>query len=108
MDANTTRKVGSWTFVFGIVLAVVMGFFGTATQTTWALAVLGLFVGIINVTQKESQLFLIAAIAFLVSASSLTLILEGLGPFLRNVIVFVGPGTAVVALRALYDVSKDV
>jgi len=108
MVSDTMQKAGSWAFVIGLIVAVIMGFAGTGTTTLWVLAVLGLIVGLINVTHKESQLYLIATIAFLVSASSLTLIMASLKPFLENVMVFVAPGAAIVALRALYNIAKDI
>jgi hypothetical protein len=104
---ETMQKTGSWAFIIGLIIAIGMGFIGEAGSTTlWILAVLGLVVGVINVTHTETQLYLVAAIAFLVSASSLTLILSDLEGILTNIIVFVGPSTAIVALRALYDVAR--
>lgn len=107
MVSDMMKKVGSWSFVIGLVIAVVMGFVGAGGMTVWVLAVLGLIVGLINVSHGESHLYLVASIAFLVSASSLTLILDALKPFLENIAVFVGPGAAVVAVRALYDMARE-
>jgi hypothetical protein len=104
---ETMQKVGSWAFIIGLIIAIGMGFSGEAgTTTLWILAVLGVIVGFINVTHNEAQLYLVASIAFLVSASSLTLILSAIEGILTNIVVFVGPGTAIVALRALYDIAR--
>lgn len=107
MPSDTTKKIGSWAFVIGLLVAVIAGLRGTGGTTTWILAVLGLIVGMINVGHGESKLFLIAAIAFMVSANSLALIFGLLEQTLDNIIVFVAPGAAVVALRALYDIAKE-
>ena len=107
MVSDTMKTVGSWAFVIGLIIAIVMGFVDLGSTALWVLAVLGLIVGLINVSHGESQLYLVASIAFLVSASSLTIILDALKPFLQNIAVFVGPGAAVVALRALYDMAKS-
>src|SRR3989344_3892059 len=101
------QKVGSWAFVLGLIIAVVMAFMGTGGTTIWILAVLGLIVGLLNVTGKEIHLFLVAAIAFLVSAQGINLIWEALKPYVANIVVFVAPATAVVALRALYDLARE-
>ena len=102
------QTIGSWAFIIGLIIALIMGFVGTAsTMTMWILAVLGLIVGVINVTHGEALLYLVASIAFLVSASSLTIILPAIKDILTNIIVFVGPGAAIVAIRALYDVAKS-
>ena len=101
------QKVGSWAFVLGLIIAVVMAFMGTGSTTIWILAILGLIVGLLNISGSESHLFLVAAIAFLVSASSLNLVWEALSPYVSNVVVFVAPAAAVVALRPLYDVARE-
>jgi len=74
-----------------------------------------------NVTEKELSLYLLASLTFLLSATTLSITLTklvGLVPFinqwmsfidplLANITLFVAPGAAVVALKALYNVSKD-
>ncbi len=105
--AEMMQKVGSWAFVLGLIIAVVMGFIGAGETTIWVLAVLGLIVGLLNVTGKEAHLFLVAAIAFLVSAQGLNTVWSALAPYVSNVVVFVAPAAAIVALRALYDVASD-
>jgi len=106
---ESMQKVGSWAFIIGLIIAIVAGVLGTpGGLTVWVLAVLGLVVGIINVTHSEAQLYLVASIAFLVSAASLIVILPPLAKMLTNIIIFVGPSAAVVALRALYDIAKEV
>ena len=99
---------GSWAFVVGLIIAVVFGFFdfGIGAWISWILAVLGVIVGLLNVTQHEARLYLVAAIAFMISASSLTIIFSAIEDALRNIIIFVAPSAAVVALRALYDLAK--
>ena len=102
------EKLGSWAFIIGLLLAVIMGLFATTGETTiWILAFLGLVVGLLNVTGKESQLFLIASIAFMASASGLAVVLPFVGEALRNIVIFVAPAAAVVAFRAFYDIGKN-
>lgn len=99
---------GSWAFVVGLIIAVVFGFFdfGIGSWIVWILAVLGVIVGLINVTQHEARLYLVAALAFMFSAWSLTNIFGMITGVLNNVITFVAPSAAVVAFRALYDLAK--
>ena len=104
------EKLGSWAFVIGLIIAVVMGLVSYAGATTiWILAFLGLVVGLLNVTGEESQHFLIAGIAFIVSASSLARVLplEVVQNMLGNIVVIVSPATAVVAIKALFDIAKS-
>ena len=101
------EKIGSLAFVVGLVIAVIFGLRGPAAGLTMVtLAVLGLIVGLLNVTHKESQIYLVAAIAFMISASSLTSITSAVGGVTENIKTFVAPGAAIVALRALYDLAR--
>jgi len=86
----------------------------TFDWAVWVLAILGLVVGILNISQKETTPFLIASIAWIVAGQFLQSILGGLPmigtyvvAFLGNVVTFVGPAAAVVAIMALYYVTKD-
>ncbi|MDO8628239.1 MAG: hypothetical protein Q7R56_00610 [Nanoarchaeota archaeon] len=101
------EKIGSWAFIIGLIIAVAVGLFATAgTTIIWVLAFLGLIVGLLNVTSGESQLFLVAAIAFMVSASGLAIVMPFLRDVLQNIVVFTAPAAAIVALRALYEISE--
>ena len=102
-------QVGKWAFVAGVVLAVLAGF----VQGTWipaVLAVLGLVVGILNVTAAETRSFLLAAIGLMLSASSLQALPwvgDWLATVLGNLVVFIGPALLVVALKSLFETAKD-
>ena len=60
--------IGSWAFLIGVILAVVFGLIsaGSLNKTVaMVLVIIGLVVGFLNVTEKESTKFLIASIALL-------------------------------------------
>jgi len=57
-------KLGKWSFIGGIVLAIVAGFFVIPYVTT-ILSILGLIVGLLNVPAKQTQKYLVAVIALL-------------------------------------------
>ncbi len=112
-------KVGVWAYVAGIVLALVFGLIallgGSSSLPLWVvivLAVLGVIVGLLNIGDGEVMLFLLAAIAFVVAATSLGSIFAALGMNFLNVIanaivIFTAPGALVVAFKALYGVASD-
>ncbi len=109
-------KYGSWAFLVGLIITIVAGFVTTGFESwyTLVLAVLGLIVGFLNVTDKETQLFLVASIALVASASSLSNVVafsataqQVLQTILGYVVVFVSPAAAIVALKAVYDISKE-
>ncbi len=111
-------KIGPWAFILGLIIAVV----STITQQIfWILGFLGIVVGLMNIADKELVTYLIASLTFLISANALAVTLENVvgfvpvvgqvmayaDPFLANLVLFVAPGAAIVALKALYDLSKD-
>ena len=63
-------NVGKYAFMGGVALAVIMAFV-SVPNGHMILAVLGLVVGLMNVTDDESQGFLIAAIALMLTATSI-------------------------------------
>ncbi|MFA6035693.1 MAG: hypothetical protein WC759_01930 [Candidatus Micrarchaeia archaeon] len=78
------------------------------------LGIFGVIVGLLNVADKEVQLFLVASIALLTAAWGLSEVLVSIqvvgGLFngiLSNIKVFVAPAAAVVSLKALYVCSKE-
>ncbi len=111
------NAVGSYSFVLGLVIAGLIAIFSASSVPTWAiflLAILGLIVGLLNVTDSEASSFLLAGIAFALSFNSLATIassLPGVGlwvsSFFSLMVVFVSPAIAVVALKVLYDITKD-
>lgn len=100
------EKYGAWAFLAGVVLAVILGF--VPTNLTWLLVLLGLVVGLVNVTEKESTDFLIAAIALVITAGALTQ-LPALGKFvtsiLANVVALVSPAAIVVGLKSIWELG---
>lgn len=111
------EKYGVWSFYAGLIVAViaaVMSPGGLGTLAVLVLGVLGIVVGLLNVVDKEVNTFLIAALALMLSTSSLRLILEAVPAvgafvpaFLTAVNVFVAPGAAVVALKAIWDITRS-
>lgn len=106
---------GAIAFVVGLILAVFVSLFGTlGSWATWTLAALGLVVGLLNVTGREAGRFLVAAIAFVVTFTSLGTIFAPLpvlgGPiqaFFSQMVVFMAPATAVVAISSLFAIVKN-
>jgi uncharacterized paraquat-inducible protein A len=109
-------KVGVWAFILGIVIAIFASFIGP--WSTPILVVVGIIVGLLNVTDKETGAFLMAAIAIMIAAYTAGASIAGglatlgkVGEYLVNLVasinVLVFPATIVVALKSLYALSKD-
>ena len=117
-DSITT--IGSWAFLIGALIAVVAGVVpglsagSTQVWVTSAIVLLGLVVGFLNVTSKETTPYLMAAVSLvLVSKFGGDAIKEivTIGPILQavlnNVILFVVPSVIVVALKAIYSLASE-
>jgi ABC-type Mn2+/Zn2+ transport system permease subunit len=111
MAAKGMEKYGHWLFLLGVVLAVVLGF--AMPNATWAmglLALLGLIVGLVNITATEVKDFLIAAIALIVAASSFALIpMVGtyIADIMKYLLAMVTPAATIVALVQIWKLAKS-
>jgi hypothetical protein len=105
-----TAKIGKWAFVAGLVIAVLAGIFLQPDWAIWVLAILGVIVGLLNVTAEDTRGFLLAAIALTLSATALNTIpvvgkaFELILPF---VVAFVSGATIVVALKELLQTARS-
>ena len=111
------KNMGEWAFLIGFLLAILFGFLPDTWEgaATLVLVVLGLLVGFLNISEKESTPFLVAAAALMITASAgstLALIPPAfLGTFLENAVgkigVFVAPAAIVVAVKSVRSLAKD-
>jgi len=103
--------VGKWAFLIGVILAVVLGLFDPI-MGNWAivLVVIGLIVGLLNVTDKEVAPFLMSG-AVLIIASALGGSLMSDMPYVGAVLdallaVFV-PATVIVAIKNVFSLARN-
>jgi hypothetical protein len=104
-----TAKIGKWAFIIGLVVAVLAGLFFQPGWAIWVLAILGLIVGLLNVTAEDTRSFLLASIALTLSATALnTLPIVGaaLSFILPFVVAFVAGATIVIALKELFQTAR--
>ena len=104
-----TAKIGKWAFIGGLVVAVLAGLFFQPGWAIWVLAILGLIVGLLNVTAEDTRSFLLASIALTLSATALnTLPVVGtaLSFILPFVVAFVAGATIVIALKELFQAAR--
>jgi hypothetical protein len=104
------NKLGAALFFGGYLLAVITGaFFEENGTLVLILVLLGLAVGVLNVTSREVMPYLVAAIALIVIGGTqvftpLNLAIDGLGEsmnlIVRMMAVFTAPAALVQAIRA--------
>ena len=103
-------QLGKWAFIIGFVICIVAGILIAEPWMYWVLAVLGVVVGFMNITGEETKTFLLAAIALVLSASSvmaIPVIGMAVTSILANVVAFISAAVLVVALKSLLEVAKD-
>ena len=114
--ASKKNFIGSWAFVVGIILALILGIFmDQLTQNyqdylIWALVLIGLVVGILNVTSRETTPFLTSGLVLILASVFGAGVMRNL-PLLPNILtailmIFV-PATIVVSIRNVFNFAKN-
>ncbi|MEM5772918.1 MAG: hypothetical protein QXL86_01690 [Candidatus Aenigmatarchaeota archaeon] len=104
-------RIGEYAFLVGVILAVLAGLVMlTGGWVAVVLVILGLIVGFLNISAKETTPFLVSAIALLMAGSAgletLPIIGVFLGPIIANILHFVAPAVVIVALKTVFDLAK--
>ena len=112
--AKTLQKVGSWAFIVGIILAILIGAWPMGTVATSILIILGLAVGFLNVSGGECNSFLFASLVLVVISSFGGQLLGNIafiGPVLQSIfkamMLFIIPAAVIVALKSIYSLAED-
>ena len=110
-----SQAVGSWAFILGVIIAILAGLAAgmldaiTAGWITLVLVILGLIVGFLNISDKETSGFLIAAIALMAVGTANLAVIPSIGMYLasmvQNIAAFVAPAALIVALKAVYNLA---
>jgi len=115
------KRVGHYSFIIGVILAVVLGVASAAlggAAVAWLsslLVVLGLIVGFMNITGKETKEFLtvstiLVIVAFAGGASGSLGGVQYIGQYLSGIfnqlLAFVVPATVVVALKDILSLAQ--
>lgn len=111
------QKIGVWSFAIGMILAIIISIVTANSVPAWSvylLAIIGIIVGLINISDKEVNTFLIAGMSFLISfqalgniATILALGWAAVSTFFYLMAVFVAPATAIVAVKAIFNIAKN-
>ena len=100
--------IGRWSLIGGIILAVLAGF-TTIPYLLTILLILGLIVGFLNITEKESTSFLVAVIALLligVAGLQLGKLTPVVVSILNNFVAFLAAAGLVVAIKQVLAIAK--
>jgi hypothetical protein len=104
------RRLSTLAFFAGILLAVLAALIPPlqVRAVTQVIALLGILVGLLNITAEETTEFLVAAIALLLvgAAGAVPDLGDVVLRVLSNIIAFVAPAALVVALIAIWRLAE--
>jgi hypothetical protein len=104
------EAIGRYAFIVGLVISVIAGFVSIGATGLGALVVLGVIVGLLNVTGDEVQKFLLGTVALLLVGSALSAALNTI-PYVPGIlsafISFVAGAALLVALKEVYTITKS-
>jgi len=111
MAKKRSNVIGGWAFLAGVVIAVIFGFLGNLSPNlAYALAVIGIVIGLLNVADEETTPFLMSG-AVLIIASALGQNAVGtipqFGSILDSLLLLFVPATIVVAVKNVFSLARN-
>jgi hypothetical protein len=119
--AKKFNLIGSWAFLAGVVIAVIAGIIfglnptsnllnGENQVLTITLVIIGLVVGLLNVTNKESTAFLLSGISLIIASvfgAGITSSIPAISFILSFLLLIFVPATIIVAIRNVFSLAKN-
>lgn len=114
-DKNS-NLIGSWAFLIGVLLAIAMGLYSglsgkvVGSGFTIILVVIGLLVGLLNVTGKESMPFLLSGLVLIISTTfgvGVVKDIVALPDILLAMLTIFIPATIIVAIKNVFSIAKN-
>ncbi|MEK6914702.1 MAG: hypothetical protein AABW83_03565 [Nanoarchaeota archaeon] len=105
------NQLGSWAFLVGLIIAVVVGLFGQL-GAAWliALAVIGLLVGLLNIADSETTPFLMSGVILIIASAfggdALSRVPYAGAIFDALLVLFV-PATVIVAIKNVFTLARN-
>ena len=105
--------IGAWAFLIGIILALVVGLVGSLSSNTvilGLLVILGLIVGLLNISKKEINAFMLSGIVLIIAsffgASILSPLPKSTDVLAALLTLFV-PATIIVAIKNVFMLAEN-
>jgi hypothetical protein len=105
------KQIGGWAFLAGVILALVIGVFDiTQVWAMYALLVIGLAIGLLNINDKETMPFLMSGIVLIIATSlggGTLYEITYVGGILKALLAIFTPAVIVVAIRNAFSMAKN-
>jgi hypothetical protein len=113
-ESKMMTMLGPAAFYIGLLIVVITMFITPSGWLYVVLGILGVIVGLLNITSKESGPFLFATIAFIVAALGMQTLITTAGVAVpkeltrlaANITVLVGAAASIIALKAIYEAAR--
>ena len=105
---KNSSMIGSWAFLIGVILAILFAFV-SYPQYAWTLVVLGIVIGLLNITSKEINKFLLAGTVLVIVGhygGNALVYVNFLPEVFFNLTTLFATSTIVVALKSVFDLAK--
>jgi hypothetical protein len=128
-SSETGKNIGGWAFMIGFIIALIAGIIAGVNAVApgtvpidltslmiGILVVIGIIVGMVNISQNEVLLFLVSAMALIVTPTGFSALnaIPGMGAvaaFLTGlttmIAIFVAPAAVIVAVKAIYATARE-
>jgi len=122
MVRSKENLLGAYAFLIGVVIAIILGMLSNNSLEQASsffytvLVVIGIFVGFMNVGDKNSQTFLLASLTLVIVGALATgplmfiaranVVVNTLRNILISLMVLFVPATIIVALKTVFAISK--
>jgi len=114
MAINRGNRLGSWAFLVGLVIAVLLGLFSIGGQLgsglLVTLVIIGLIVGLLNVADKEVTPFLLSGVVLIIASAFGADVLSSV-PYLSStfnaLLALFVPATIVVAIKNVFQLARN-
>lgn len=115
MAKGNDNMIGSWAFLIGVILALIIGLFGNSISGNSqqalliVLIILGLIVGFLNITTSEATPFLMSGIVLIIASALGQGVMQPI-PVVNSILdafmaLFV-PATILVAIRNVFVLAR--
>jgi len=120
------KNAGEYAYLITLVIAVLAGIaaaagFGASGYVALLLVILGVIVGFLNISEKETNAFLVATIALIVASLGASVtgttgvfsaldVVPGLGRLINaivaNIAIFAAPAAIIIAVKAVHNLAS--
>jgi len=117
MAKKSGNAIGAWAFFIGVVLALLAGILSALNIVSLAdtsvmsiLVILGILVGLFNVTSKESTTFLLSGTVLIIASTfgmGVMVMVPLLSAILMALLAIFVPAVIVVAIKSVFAIAKD-